>query len=62
MVQLLRCDGKSAGTGGLIDRDEMMLFLEMIDGGNMTLLLACVGGLINGRITTLLLSADQRFG
>ncbi len=48
--------------GGLIDGDEMMLFLGMIDGGNTTLLLACAGGLINGRVTTLLLSADQCFG
>jgi hypothetical protein len=39
-----------------------MLFLGMIDGGNMTLLLAGAGGLINGRDTTLLLSAGQRFG
>ena len=62
MVQLLRCKGESAGAGRLIDGDEMMLFLGMIDGGNTTLLLACAGGLINGRVTTLLLSADQRFG
>jgi hypothetical protein len=61
-VQLLRCNGKSAGAGGLIDEDKMMLFLGMIDGGNTTLLLVCVGGLINGRVTTLLLLADQRFG
>ncbi len=58
MVQLLRCNGKSAGVGGLIDGDKTMLFLGMINGGNMTLLLACAGGLINGRVTTLLLSAD----
>ena len=49
-VQLLRCNGKSAGMGGLIDGDETMLFLGMIDGGNTTLFLACVGGLINGRV------------
>jgi hypothetical protein len=61
-VQLLRCNVKSAGAGGLIDGDKTMLFLGMIDGGNTTLLLACTGGLINGRVTTLLLSADQRFG
>ncbi len=58
MVQLLRCNGKSVGVGGLINGDETMLFLGMIDGGNTTLLLACAGGLINGRVTTLLLSAD----
>ncbi len=61
-VQLLRCDGKSAGMGGLINGDKTMLFLGMIDRGNATLLLACMGGLINGRVTLLLLSADQRFG
>jgi hypothetical protein len=57
-VQLLRCDGKSASMGGLVDGGNTMLFLGMINGGNMTLLLACAGGLINGRVTTLLLSAD----
>jgi hypothetical protein len=62
MVQLLRCDGKSAGVGGLINRDKMMLFLGMINRGDMTLLLACAGGLINGRVTMLLLLADQWFG
>jgi hypothetical protein len=36
----------------------MMLFLGMIAGGNTTLLLACAGGLINGRVMTLLLLAD----
>jgi hypothetical protein len=40
----------------------MMLFLGMIDGGKKTLLLAGVGGLINRRDMTLLLSAGQRFG
>jgi hypothetical protein len=44
--------------GGLINGDKMMLFLGMIDGGDTTLLLACVGGLIDGRVTMLLLSAD----
>ncbi len=58
MVQLLRCNGKSAGAGGLIDRDKMMLFLGMINGGDTMLLLACAGGLINGRVTMLLLLAD----
>jgi hypothetical protein len=43
--------------GRLIDGGDMMLFLGMIDSGNMTLLLAGAGGLINGRDTTLLLSA-----
>jgi hypothetical protein len=62
MVQLLKCNGKSAGAGRLIDGDETMLFLGMINGRNKTLLLACTGGLINGRVMTLLLSADQWFG
>ncbi len=44
--------------GRLIDGDKTMLFLGMIDGGNMMLLLACAGGLINGRVTMLLLLAD----
>jgi hypothetical protein len=57
-VQLLRCNGKSVGTGRLIDGDKTMLFLEMIDGGDTTLLLACMGGLINGRVMMLLLLAD----
>jgi hypothetical protein len=39
-----------------------MLFLGMIDGGNTMLLLAGVGGLINGRDMMLLLSAGQQFG
>ncbi len=62
MVQLLRCNGKSADIGELINRDKTMIFLGMIDGGNTMLLLACAGGLINGRVMTLLLSADQWFG
>jgi hypothetical protein len=57
MIRLLRCNGKSAGTGGLIDGGDTMLFLGMINGGNTTLLLAGVGGLINGRDMTLLLLA-----
>jgi hypothetical protein len=57
-VQLLRCNGKSASAGGLINGNKMMLFLGMIDGGNTTLFLACAGGLINGRVTMLLLLAD----
>ncbi len=47
---------------GLINGDKTMLFLGMIDRGNTMLLLACAGGLINGRVMMLLLSADQRFG
>jgi hypothetical protein len=43
--------------GGLINGSNMMLFLGMIDGGDTTLLLASVGGQINGRDMTLLLSA-----
>jgi hypothetical protein len=61
-VQLLRCDGKSAGAGGLIYKDEMMLFLGMINGGDTMLLLACAGGLINGTVTMLLLLADRWYG
>jgi hypothetical protein len=57
MVWLVRCDSKSAGTGGLIDSGNTMLFLSMIDGGNTTLLLAGTGGLIVGRDTMLLLLA-----
>jgi hypothetical protein len=62
MIWLLRCDGKSAGTGGLINGGNTMLFYGMIDGSNTMVLLAGAGGLINGRDTTLLLSAGQRFG
>jgi hypothetical protein len=40
----------------------MMLFLGMIDGGNTTLILTVVGGLIDGRDTALLLSAGRQFG
>ena len=47
---------------GLIDGGVTMFFLGMINGGNMTLLLAGAGRLINGRDTTLLLLAGQRFG
>jgi hypothetical protein len=39
-----------------------MFSLGVIDGGNMTFLLAGAGGLINGRDTTLLLLAGRRFG
>jgi hypothetical protein len=48
--------------GGLINGDKMMLFIGMIDGGNTMLLLACAGGLINGRVMMLLFLVDQRFG
>jgi hypothetical protein len=57
-VQLLRCNGKSAGVGRLIGGDKTMFFLQLINGGNTTLLLACAGGLINGRVTMLLLLAN----
>jgi hypothetical protein len=43
--------------GGLINSGNTMLFLGMINGGNATLLLAGVGGLIDGRDTALLLLA-----
>ncbi len=39
-----------------------MLFLDMIDGGNTTLLLPVMGGMIDSRDTALLLSAGQQFG
>ncbi len=61
MIWLLRCDGKSAGMGRLIDGSDTMLFLGVIDGRNMKLLLAGAVGLINGRDTTLLLLAGRRF-
>jgi hypothetical protein len=32
------CNGKSVGAGGLINGGYTMLFLHMINGGNMTLL------------------------
>ncbi len=35
-VWLVRCDGKSAGTGGLINGGNMMLFLCIINGGHTT--------------------------
>jgi hypothetical protein len=43
--------------GGLIKGGNMMFFLGMIDGSNMTLLLTGTGGLINSRDMTLLLLA-----
>ncbi len=51
--------GKNAkhNSMSLIDGSNSMLFLGMINGGNTTLLLADVGGLIDGIDTTLLLSA-----
>jgi hypothetical protein len=39
-----------------------MIILGMINGGDMTLLLAGTGGLVNGRDVTLLLLAGQQFG
>jgi hypothetical protein len=62
MVWLVRCNGESAGTGRLIDSSYTIHFLGMIDSSNTTLLLAGLGGLINGRDTTLLLSVGQWFG
>ena len=61
-VWLLPCDGESACADGLIDGGITMLFLGMINGGNTTLLLAGMNGLIDGGDTVLLLSAGQRFG
>ncbi len=61
-VWLVMCDGKSACAGGLIDGGNMMLFLGMINSGNTTLLLAGMGGLIDGKDTTLLLLAGWWFG
>jgi len=57
MVWLVMCNGESACAGGLINGNGTMLFLGMIDGSNMTLLLAGADGLINGRDMNLLLSA-----
>jgi hypothetical protein len=37
-VQLVRCDGKSAGAGRLNNSSNMMLILGMINGGDTTLL------------------------
>ncbi len=51
------CDGKLACKGRLIDGSKTMLFLCMIDGGNTTLLLPVVGGMIDGRDMALLLLA-----
>jgi hypothetical protein len=38
MIRLLRCNGESAGAGGLINSGDTMLFLGMINGSNMMLL------------------------
>ncbi len=57
MIWLLRCSGKSADVGGLINGGDTILFLGMIDGGDTTLLLVGAGGLINDRVMTLLLLA-----
>ncbi len=56
-VWLVTCNGQSACGGRLIDGVNTMLFLGMINGGNQTLLLAGMGGLIDGRYMTFLLSA-----
>jgi hypothetical protein len=48
--------------GGLINGGNTMLFLGMIDGGDMRLLLAGAGGLIDGRDMMLLLLAGRWFG
>jgi hypothetical protein len=56
-VWLVTCNGESVCMGGLIDSGNIMLFLGMIDGGNTTLLLAGMGGLLEGRDKTLLLLA-----
>ncbi len=61
-VWLVKCNGKLACKGGLINGNKTMLFLGMIDGGNTTLLLPVAGGMIDGRDTVLLLSAGQQFG
>ncbi len=47
-----------SGRGRTDQRRQNNAFLGMIHKGNTTLLLACAGELINGRVTTLLLSAD----
>ncbi len=61
-VWLVTCNGKSVCTGRLINGGNTMLFLGMIHGGDTTLLLAGMGGLIDGRDTMLLLSAGWQFG
>jgi hypothetical protein len=48
--------------GGLIDGSNTMLFLGVTNGGNTTLLLVGVDGLIDGGDTALLLLAGQQFG
>jgi hypothetical protein len=62
MVWLVKCNGELACKGGLINGGKTMLFFGMIDGGNTTLLLPVVGGMIDGRDTALLLLACQWFG
>jgi hypothetical protein len=62
MVRLVACNGKLACKGGLIDGGKTMLFLGMINGGNTTLLLLVMGGMIDGRDTALLLCAGWQFG
>jgi hypothetical protein len=57
MVWLVTCDSELACKGGLIDGSKTMLFLGMIEGGNIMLLLPVVGGMIDSRDMALLLSA-----
>jgi hypothetical protein len=53
----LRAKGESACTGRLINGGNTMFFLGMINGGNITLLLACTDVLIDGGDMALLFSA-----
>jgi hypothetical protein len=48
--------------GGLINGGKTMLFLDMINGGDTTLLLLVASGMIDGRDMALLLLAGQWFG
>ncbi len=50
-VRLIMCNGKSAGTGGLIDSCNTMLFLGMINCGN-TMLLHLAGWWWEGTLAT----------
>jgi hypothetical protein len=57
MVWLVTCNGELACKGKLINDGKTMLFLGMINGGNTTLLLLVVSGMIDGRDMALLLLA-----
>ncbi len=57
MVWLVRCNGKSAGAGGLINGGNTMLFLCMIDGIN-TMLLHLAGRWWEGTLATRLVSSS----